>query len=389
MTGSNMRCNGALVNAQPTPCTAAQLLATLPSLRAELVQSLNPQNRDIALRNMHRTKEGANLSDPWNTTPSAIHLTLGAQHELADQFVVSADVVWKRFRHTFINGIDYNRYNSATGGVIRPCDPDERTDLSAICSNGPIMFDTTSGRARYAGLLVRAEKRVPGRAQLLASYALGSYVGSNGTGTGTAEMSSGRATGFRNDDWLANDGPMPTDLRHVVNVSGYVELPWRLQVAFNVSAHSRPPFTAWLEGVDLDGDGTRSDLLPGTTVNAFDRGLDELDLVRLVDDYNQRIAGQPLCCHQTAPRVTLPLTYSFFDNFFTQDLRITRSFALAEGGRLTLFGEVFNLFNTANLMGYSGNLLSPALFGQPGGRFTQVFGSGGPRAFQFGARASF
>jgi hypothetical protein len=50
---------------------------------------------------------------------------------------------------------------------------------------------------------------------------------------------------------------------------------------------------------------------------------------------------------------------------------------------------VFNLFNTANLMGYSGNLLSPALFGQPGGRFTQVFGSGGPRAFQFGARASF
>lgn len=44
-----------------------------------------------------------------------------------------------------------------------------------MCSNGPIMFDTTSGRARYAGLLVRAEKRVPGRAQFLVSYALGSY----------------------------------------------------------------------------------------------------------------------------------------------------------------------------------------------------------------------
>jgi hypothetical protein len=136
MTGSNMRCNGALVNAQPTRCTAAQLLATLPDLRAELVQSLNPQNRDDTLRNMHRTKEGANLSDPLNATPSAIHLTLGVQQELAEQFVVSADIVWKRFRHTFINGIDYNRYNSATGALIRPCDPDERNDVSA-CSYVP------------------------------------------------------------------------------------------------------------------------------------------------------------------------------------------------------------------------------------------------------------
>jgi hypothetical protein len=203
-------------------------------------------------------------------------------------------------------------------------------------------------------------------------------------------MSSGRATGFSNDDWLANYGPMPTDLRHIVNVSGYVELPWRIQVAFNVSANSRPPFTAWLEGVDLDGDGTRSDLLPGTSGNAFDRGLDERDLVRLVDDYNQRIAGQPLCCNQLAPRITLPTTYSFFDNFFTQDLRITRTFTFGrQHARLALFGEVFNLFNTANLIGYSGNLLAPALFGQPRDRFTQIFGSGGPRAFQFGARASF
>ena len=390
MTGADMRWNGALVNAQPTTFTAAQLLATLPDLRAELVQSLNPQNRDDTVRNIHRTKEGANLSDPSNRTPSAIHLTLGVQRELAEQFVVSADVVWKGFRHTFINGIDFNRYNSATGALIRPCDTDERNDLSAMCSSGPMMFDTTSGRARYAGLLVRAEKRVPGRAQVLASYALGSYVGSNGTGTGTAEMSSGRATGFSNDDWFANYGPMPTDLRHIVNVSGYVELPWRFQVAFNVTANSRPPFTAWLEGVDLDGDGTRSDLLPGTTVNAFDRGLDKADLVRLVDAYNQRIAGQPLCRNQAAPCITLPSTYSFFDNFFTQDLRVTRTLALGDqGARLAVFGEVFNLFNTANLVQYSGNLLNPALFGQPSARFAQVFGSGGPRAVQFGARASF
>jgi hypothetical protein len=54
-----------------------------------------------------------------------------------------------------------------------------------------------------------------------------------------------------------------------------------------------------------------------------------------------------------------------------------------------LLGEVFNLFNTANLVQYSGNLNEPGSFGQPGARSDQVFGSGGPRAFQLGARLSF
>jgi len=57
--------------------------------------------------------------------------------------------------------------------------------------------------------------------------------------------------------------------------------------------------------------------------------------------------------------------------------------------RLVLLGEVFNLLNTANLVQYGGNLNDLDSFGQPAARFTQVFGSGGPSAFQFGARVSF
>jgi hypothetical protein len=57
--------------------------------------------------------------------------------------------------------------------------------------------------------------------------------------------------------------------------------------------------------------------------------------------------------------------------------------------RFVLFGEVFNLLNTANLIQYSGNIADTAAFGQPGARSSQVFGSGGPRAFQLGARISF
>jgi len=56
--------------------------------------------------------------------------------------------------------------------------------------------------------------------------------------------------------------------------------------------------------------------------------------------------------------------------------------------RLSLIGEVFNLYNKANLLGFSGDLTSPT-FGQPTSRTTQVFGSGGPRAFQLALRLSF
>jgi hypothetical protein len=50
---------------------------------------------------------------------------------------------------------------------------------------------------------------------------------------------------------------------------------------------------------------------------------------------------------------------------------------------------VFNAFNYANLGGYSYDLTNPASFGVPTSRAGQVFGSGGPRAFQIGARLEF
>jgi hypothetical protein len=62
---------------------------------------------------------------------------------------------------------------------------------------------------------------------------------------------------------------------------------------------------------------------------------------------------------------------------------------MGEGGRrLTVLGECFNLFNIANLQGFSGDLTN-AGFGKPTSRVDQAFGSGGPRAFQFGLRVGF
>jgi hypothetical protein len=239
-------------------------------------------------------------------------------------------------------------------------------------------------------LLVRAEKRLAGHTQFLVSYALSSFVGSNGTGTGTMEASGGRVFGFNNDDWFENYGPLPTDQRHVLSASGVVELPWRFQLALAVSAYSRPPFSAYVAGVDFNGDGTRDDLLPGTSVNEFGPDLDAGDLARLVGAYNDQFAGRRTAGGQVAPYVTLPAQYAFNDTFFTQDLRVTRDVTLGlKRARLLLMLEAFNLLNTANLVQYSGNLSNPAIFGQPGARFTQIFGSGGPRAIQLGTRVTF
>jgi len=69
-------------------------------------------------------------------------------------------------------------------------------------------------------------------------------------------------------------------------------------------------------------------------------------------------------------------------------IRLSRSFVLQECWRLSLIGEVFNLYNNANLTGHGGDLTSAA-FGQPTGRAPQVFGSGGPRAFQLAVRVGF
>jgi hypothetical protein len=111
-------------------------------------------------------------------------------------------------------------------------------------------------------------------------------------------------------------------------------------------------------------------------------------LESLVAQFNQTHAGKPDGKGALVPRLTLLERYSFGDNFQSLDLRLSREFVFAERWRLALIGEVFNVYNAANLSGHSGNLTSVA-FGQPNARFTQVFGFGGPRAFQLGMRLSF
>ena len=61
---------------------------------------------------------------------------------------------------------------------------------------------------------------------------------------------------------------------------------------------------------------------------------------------------------------------------------------MTKQSELSLVGEVFNVFNIANMTGYSGVLNQPN-YGTASARVAQVFGTGGPRAFQVALRLRF
>jgi hypothetical protein len=359
----------------PTLFTGESLLNILPAVRASLLQNLSIA--DPSLQAIEVTKQlPTQLGSLWPAhvpTPSALHASAGLQRRIAQNIVLSADVVYRHYIHQSLgaSGIDLNHFNSARGPVIQVCSAGQGNDPQAVCSSGAINVQQSAGRATYKGLLLKADKRFSRSFQVLASYAYSSNTGTN------------TASGFNLDNWLANRGPLPTDFTHILNVAGVTRLRSRFELGFNFSYSNAAPFSAFLGGLDLDGDGTTNDLLPGTTVNAFNRGMGRADLERIVAEFNKTYANG-----LSIPRQTLPVQYRFGDNFHSLDVRLSRSFVFHEHASVSVIGEVFNLYNKANLSGYSGDVTTAA-FGKPTARYTQIFGSGGPRAFQVGTRVRF
>jgi len=362
--------------AGPSAFAGAHLLAILPTVRTGLQRLLGPpDNTDTSVRNIEVFKQGSYLFTRDHATAYSEHFSLGLQCQLMHDVLLEADFVLRQFIRGEMRNVDYNRWNSARGPVLPPCLPAEALDPKARCSTGPMQVITPSARSHDKGLLVRASKRYTRRTRFLASYALGSSVGWN--------------YNSNKDDWFDSFGPTDTDRRHMLNVSGLVDLPAGFQVSFISTWSSRPPFNAIVSALDFNGDGTDDDVLPGARVNQFNRGLGSDDLVGLVNRFNQDRAGRQSPRGQPVPALALPAKFDLGDGLVSQDLRLSRIFRWGERYRLTAFGEVFNLFNVANLSGYGTNLREPAAFGQPFERVLQVFGSGGPRAFQFGGRFSF
>ena len=163
---------------------------------------------------------------------------------------------------------------------------------------------------------------------------------------------------------------------------------------------SGPPMNVLISSADIDGDGISNLILPGTNVFEFGRGVDADQIRKLVADYNATYATAPDANgvfptyrkrtpqNQTVPFITLPDKISNGDAFFSTDMRVTKNIRVREGISVILAVEGFNMFNIANLTGFN-NVLNQAAFGGATDRINQVFGSGGPRAFQISARLRF
>ena len=369
---------GAFLNFfHPSQFSGSSLLQALPAIQSALLQQrTGVSGTGPAATNIEVDKQGSfvgrNLANP-----SSLNVTAGAQRELWRNFVLTADFVYQRFANFGGGGLqDVNHYYAARGPALPVCTAEQRSNPQALCSLGPIMEARAIGQGDFKGLLLRVEKRYSGGSQFLASY---SYSSANG---------SGFAAGYNNDDPLANYGPLNTDFSQILAISGGLQLPWRLRAGLFLNYVSRPPVSVVLGGIDFNGDGTTGDLLPGTKVNQFNRGSGKRDLQQLIDAYNRTYAGQRDAQGTLLPLIVLPSQYEFGDPLLTQDIRLSRDVPLIKVAQLTLIGEVFNVCNISNLSGRGNNVLA-ANFGQPKSRVSQVFGSGGPRAIELGARLSF
>ncbi len=373
-----------LPSGQLTNLTLGQYLQIQAQQAPVIAAALAPKNlNDLSVTNIDINKAGAQLYPKNYPVQHGLHFDIGVQRQIGKDIVVDVDFVRRVYLNTLLGEIDYNRYNRFINGVRTPvipvCPAAQKNTPGVECSNGPITFWTPGGRSVYNAMLVKVNKRFTRRFQMTASYALNDQHGYNGI--------------VNLDHWNASWGPQGS--RNILNVSGLVDLPWGFQLGAISETSSRGPVMASINGVSLTGDGSTSAPLPGLAFNCLNSGCGTSNLVQAVAAWNQNYAGTKDALGKTIPAVVLPQNYSLGDSFNSQDVRLTKTFKYRERYRFSIFGEVFNIFNIANLSGYSFNLdqVAPSnqtfSFGQPTSRASQVFGSGGPRAFQVGARIQF
>jgi hypothetical protein len=361
----------------PTGFTAGLLVQLLPPIRTALSQAFGTSGTDLSFPTIDVSKSAADLLPEHFPTAYGEHFSVGVQREMSHA-VISADFVLRQHIHVLfddVNTPDYNHFNAAVGPLIPRCIGAQASDPTAECSTGPITVWTPGGRAIYRALLLKADKRLGGRFQFGLAYALASQVGFDAS-NGFADLK----------HWFSNYGPLGP--RHSLTGSAVWNFPWSVQASLISSYASRPPVMPFIDQVDLSGSGTTYSLLPGLPFNCFNRGCNTHDLIRAIDTFNNIYAGKLTARGQAVPTITLPPTFGLCEGFSAQDARVGKTMAITEHLHLKVFAESFNLFNIANRSGYNFNLNSP-LFGQPTQRVGQTFGSGGPRAFQFGSRVSF
>jgi len=370
-------------NGQPTTFTGYGVEQDLAILIAGAEKELTPtSSTPPGTTNIQLFKTSIGLLPTNFKLPYSEQASIGVQRELRSDLMVSADFVFRQYMHQLIINADLNHYYSAGGAIVPKCVGSQSVDIAAECSSGPLEADLSGARSHYEGLLMKLTKRFSHRTTGTLSYAYANAVGYNGL--------------IDNSNYFASWGP---SMGHqTLTGSLVVALPLGFQVSGITSFQSAAPFQPFVTGVDFNGNGVFGAAgestfpgapLPGSGFNEFGIGKGKGDLLNLVNQYNQTYAGTKDPLGHIYPTITLPANWGFPRSFNSQDLRVTKIFRL-HGERLLLstFGECFNVFNIANKTFYNEVLNAPN-FGEAAQRTSNIFGTGGPRAFQLGARLMF
>ncbi|MGA3203757.1 MAG: TonB-dependent receptor [Bryobacteraceae bacterium] len=345
--------------------------AQTPAIAASLAQPVAGET-PIAV-----AKSGADLYPLHAPVQESYHMSIGVQRELRRDMVLSADFVRRVFLDMQYGAQDLNRFNRYINDVQTPviplCTGNQANDPAAECSTGSITFWEEGARGTYTALLVKVDKRFSHRFQFTASYALQSQMGL----TGTADLG----------NWDSTWGPQAP--RNILNIVGTVQLPWGFSLGLVSATSSLGPVMPTISGIDLNGNGSGYTPLPGLSFNCLNISCGVGALESAVANWNSTYAGKLDGTGQhTMPTLTLPSNFNLGRPFNSQDIRLTKTFTYHEKYKLAIFGEMFNVFNYANYGGYTFDP-SSSEFGIQTQRVTQVFGSGGPRAVQVGARITF
>ncbi|MFN0120628.1 MAG: carboxypeptidase regulatory-like domain-containing protein [Blastocatellia bacterium] len=436
---------------QPTTFSGQDAISLIPSVRSQLATRWGT-GTDLSVRGIEVTKqalgaagEGIFISDL--TTGYTFHVTGGVQREVRRNMILTADFVMRRgikFGGTEAGfGVDLNRFQrprvTATDPVTQfvtftqnPIIPvcANVTQLNTPkfpCSSSLILGYWSGISTRYTGLLVKLDKRFANGWQFTGSYALSRYtnnvnVGANGVSVDNLYETSGISGGDRTQRFTFSGFYEVPGLKNGNRFLRSLTNDWQLGLISDM--RTRPPLNPTL-GLDMDGDGVSRITLGGIAWNGFGRGSNANDIRQAVAAWNAdvRAKAKPLPANatpaqiaqctlfidgvrtcgartpqnQVLPLVFLPDNISNGDIFLSQDVRLTRFIRLGERRRLSLIAEGFNIFNIANLTGFGGGLnalatpgqVQQATFGVPSDRVNQIFGTGGPRAFQFAARLNF
>jgi hypothetical protein len=316
---------------------------------------------------------GINIIDNSMQNPMVQQMNLGVQREFGKNYVLRADYLHNFGTHFIIGRTIGTVFNPVVGG------PDAVTNLES------------SVKTKYDGLLMSLEKRFSDHYQFRASYTLAKAF----------NYANDDQIPFNNGPLFPNDlqleyGPTPNDQRHRFTFSGVLDLPAGIRLAPILTLASGVPMDILVPG------GTQR--IPQLQRNAggrlFHNGAELNAFIRQLNAAGG-FAGQPLPLVSDNAR--------FNDTFSSFDLRLSKVFKVGERVKIEPLVEAFNLFNVTNVLGisksnYSGfsnvlvrdnndpssaGFLRSSSFGQPVTTAGGVFGSGGPRAFQFAARVTF